>query len=66
MANDDKACPQCQGKLAYVKEGPQETSSSGDKIIVTLASSIYRCPTHGLWRFYISGAVEPYREPAQS
>jgi hypothetical protein len=56
-------CPSCRRVLTYVKEGPTEFRSSGDKIIGKLASDIFRCDEHGLFRIYISGAVEKYREP---
>ena len=61
MAQDENPkCPTCSKPLIYVNDPPVEASSFGDKISVKFASSIYRCPEHGLWRFYINGEVEPY------
>ena len=36
------------------------------RVTVPLASGIYKCPEHGYWRIYITGAmekVEPRQEP---
>ena len=59
---DNQKCPKCSKKLIWVKSGPRESIPSGDKIVMKLASEIFRCVDHGLWRIYISGAVEPYSE----
>ncbi len=55
-------CPTCLGKLTYVKEGPHDEQLSRDGVIGALASAIYRCPEHGLWRIYISGRSVQYQD----
>ena len=56
-------CPQCERELDYVQDGPPEEPRSANNVVrIKLASIIGRCPDHGLFRVYISGAVTPYRE----
>jgi len=53
----------CTEKLEFIKPGPREDfGSGGTDIVVPLDSDIYRCPMHGLFRIYISGAYKPYVE----
>jgi hypothetical protein len=66
VIDETRVCPTCLGNLLYVKACPCETRSSSATIIGSLASDIYRCPEHGLWRFSMSGAVSPYIDRVKS
>ena len=57
-----KKCRRCSRSLTYVRDFPYEDRSQRDAIGVSLASNIYRCPEHGLWRIFISGAAVPFQE----
>jgi hypothetical protein len=64
---NDPTCPTCSQSLRYVKDHEFEAAADGDRIVVTLASSIFDCPDpeHGPWRVFISGSIVPYRELPQ-
>ena len=53
-------CPKCKREMEHVVTPKEEITSSGDKLIMPLDSDVFRCVEHGMWRFYISGAVKPY------
>ena len=39
---------------------PQPLQRDGSKIVMKLDSNVYKCPDHGNFRIYISGAMEKY------
>lgn len=55
-------CPICSSALAYVEEITPVTGGEGNQILVPLASDVYRCAQHGLWRVFMSGDVVPLVE----
>lgn len=55
-------CPKCQREMERVIAPEEEITSGGEKMIVPLDSDVFRCPDHGMWRFYINGAIRPYPE----
>ncbi len=44
--------------MTFVERPKFEAGSDGGRINVTLASEIWECEEHGLWRIYISGRRE--------
>jgi hypothetical protein len=60
MTEQDQACPECSCALTYVEDVPLEAGSDKMRIAVRLASTIYKCPDHGLFRIFVGGAVVPY------
>lgn len=65
MTSPTQLCPNCGAILEYVKpvrfDEKEMKPVGSDRFTLKLASDIYQCPQHGLWRIYISGAVEPYQ-----
>ena len=57
---DDKAqkCDLCGRPMTFVERPKFEAGSDGGRINVTLASEIWECEEHGLWRIYTSGRRE--------
>ena len=55
MGKNDQKCD-CGRPLTFVEDVPFQAHGSGDQLIVPVASSIYKCPVHGLWRIGIDGS----------
>ena len=55
-------CPTCQKPMNFARWVKEPASVEGSQITVPLDSKMYLCDEHGLWRVYISGAIEPYRD----
>lgn len=47
---DTEEGPTCSRPMKYIGDWPSESSTEGGNIRVSLASSVYECPEHGLWR----------------
>ena len=58
MANADLKCELCSRPLTFVEEVKSQPYGDGRQVIIPLASDIYECPEHGLWRIFISGLRE--------
>lgn len=53
------SCETCGAELSYVRDEPAEPSTATESgVSVPLASEIYRCSTHGLWRIYANGTAK--------
>lgn len=60
MAKEQK-CRECGAPLKYVEDVDPEfygVPGSSSKVTVPLASKIYECEQHGLWRIYINDVAE--------
>jgi len=55
MGKDNQKCD-CGQTLKFVEDVPFQGRSSGDQFIVKVASAIYECPDHGLWRIGVDGS----------
>ena len=49
---------ECGQEMTFVEDGDEPPHFGSSRIIMPLASDIWECPDHGLWRIYISGARE--------
>ncbi len=64
MSKDEpgKKCPMCGREMTYVKDGPTEITGGRDGSVVSLASTIYFCAEHGLFRAFMRGAIVPFSD----
>ena len=59
----NERCPTCGAQMDYIKGMMRDTPAEirpTPRLGIGSASAIWRCPEHGQFRIYISGAVLPF------